>query len=49
MIVMLQSGHDWNANSANFPFPRTITQKLCNPDLQFLHSVSCLILVNKGP
>ena len=29
-----------------FPFQRAITQKICNPELRFLCSARCLMLVN---
>ena len=43
---MLQSGHKYVVEMAIFNVQRAITQKLSNPELRFLRSANCLIMLN---
>ena len=45
-VLMLQSGHKYVVEMAIFNVQRAITSKVCNPDLQFLHSACLLMVLN---
>ena len=44
--ILKETGHDSITKSTIFSFKGAITQKLGNPDLQFLHLACLLMLVN---
>ena len=43
-VLMLQSGHEYMVEMANFNVQRTITPKVCNPELRFLRSARRLMV-----
>ena len=43
---MLQSGHEYVVEMAIFNVQRTITPKVCSPELRFLHSARRLMVLN---
>ena len=46
MVLMLQSGHEYVVEMAIFNVQRAITPKVCNAELQFLHSASRRMMHN---
>ena len=45
-VLMLQSTHEYMVEMAIFNVQRAITPKVCNPELQFLCSACCLMVLN---
>ena len=45
-ILILQSGHEYELETAIINVQRAITQKVCNPEIRFLRSARHLMVLN---